>query len=197
MDTKTIQTYNLMAKEYDIETKDFWDRFPNNFLHKFSNLVKKKVLDVGSGPGRDGLLLKQKGLEVICLDASSEMVKMSKARGLDSIVGDFKNLPFLNKTFDGVWSYTSLLHVPKLEVVDCIKEIYRVLKEEGIFALGLIEGESEEYRESSGVNMPRWFSFYLKEELEHILKNQGFKILFFEKIKPRTKSYLHFIVQKI
>ena len=61
MDEKTIKTYNQMAKEYEDETVDFWKRFPRTFFDKFAELVKGKVLDVGSGPGRDGLLLKERG----------------------------------------------------------------------------------------------------------------------------------------
>jgi len=46
-----------MAKEYDDETIDFWEQFPRTFLEKFTKLSGKKILDVRSGPGRDGSLL--------------------------------------------------------------------------------------------------------------------------------------------
>ena len=197
MDKKTIQTYNLMAKEYDEETIDFWERFPRTFFDKFAELVKGKVLDIGSGLGRDGLLLKQRDLEVVCLDASGAMIKLCTEKGLEAIVGDFNDLPFDDGSFDGVWAYTSLLHVKKSEVKKPIDEIKRVLKSKGIFGLGLIEGETEEYKESSGVNMPRWFSFYTKAEIENLLKNNGFKIVYFESFKPRSKNYLNFIARKI
>jgi SAM-dependent methyltransferase len=103
MDTKTIETYNLLAKEYDEETIDFWDRFPRTFIDTFCGLTAEgKVLNVGSGPGRDGLLLKSNGTDVTCVDASSAMVALSLARGLNSIVGDFNDLPFESNTFGGV-----------------------------------------------------------------------------------------------
>jgi len=69
MDKKTIDTYNELAQEYDDETKDFWERFPRSILDKFIKLAKGSVLDVGSGPGRDGLILQQHGLSVTCIDA--------------------------------------------------------------------------------------------------------------------------------
>lgn len=196
MDEKTIQTYNQMAKEYDDETIDFWERFPRTFFDKFAELVQGKVLDVGSGPGRDGLLLKEKGLEVFCLDASEAMIELCKERGLESVLGDFTSMPFEDNSFDGAWAYTSLLHIPKSEVSKAFSEIKRVLKGSGILGLGLIEGETEEYRESSGVNMPRWFSFYTKDEVQKLLGDSGFKIVYFEQFKPRSKNYLNFIAQK-
>jgi ubiquinone/menaquinone biosynthesis C-methylase UbiE len=196
MDKQTIDTYNKMAKEYDDETVDFWDRFPRTFLDKFVELSGMKIIDVGSGPGRDALLLQQTGKEVVCIDASEAMVELSSGRGLQSVLAGFDNLPFENESFDGVWSYTALLHIPKKSIDVPLKEIYRVLKPLGIFALGLIEGDGEEYKKNSGVDMPRWFSFYHKEEVEILCKKHGFKLVYFETFKPRSKNYLNFIFQK-
>lgn len=196
MDQKTIDTYNEMASEYDQETITFWEEFPRTFLDTFIQNTKGKVLDVGSGPGRDGLLLKDAGLDVVCLDASDAMIALSRERGLESVKGDFSNLPFEDSSFEGVWAYTSLLHIPKTHVPQAISEIHRVLKSDGVFGLGLIEGDQEEYRTSSGVRLPRWFSFYKKEEIENLLRNSGFKIEYFEQFKPKTKNYLNFMARK-
>ncbi len=199
MDKKTIDTYNKMAKEYDEETIGFWKEFPDTIITKFCEKMEgdKKVLDIGSGPGRDGLLLKERGLDVVCLDASSEMVKLCENKGLDSIEGDFLDLPFEDSTFDGVWSYTSLLHVQKKEMNKALSEVRRVLKKDGIFGLGLIEGNKELYRESSGVGELRWFAFYLREEIEKLLEDQGFVVEYFEDFTPSSKKYLNYILRKI
>lgn len=197
MDSKTIQAYNQQAQEYDTETIDFWDLFPRTFFDKFCQLVTGSVLDIGSGPGRDGLILKQNGLKVTCLDASAAMVEICKTRGLETVIGDFNNLPFSDQAFDGVWAYTSLLHVSKSEVPKVLLEIRRVLKNDGVFGLGLIEGEMEGYKISSSISMPRWFSFYTRSEVESLLDKFGFKIVYFEQFKPRSKNYLNFIAQKI
>lgn len=196
MDKQTIDTYNRMAQEYDAETADFWERFPHTFLDQFVAASGKRVLDVGSGPGRDGLLLKNLGKDVVCLDASEEMVRISKERGLGSVVADFSLLPFEDQAFDAVWSYTALLHIPKQDIGNALSEISRVLTPEGVFGLGLIEGDTEEYRESSGVNMPRWFAFYQKEEIQSLVQKYGFELVYFESFKPRSKNYLNFIFRK-
>lgn len=196
MDATTIETYNRLAREYDTETADFWNLFPRTIIDTFANSVHGRILDVGSGPGRDGLILQEKGLDVVCLDASTAMVALSKARGLESLVGDLCNLPFPDASFDGAWAYTSLLHIPKSEVGTALQEIRRVLKEGGIFGLGLIEGENEMYRESSGMKQPRWFSYYTKSEIEELLRTHGFSIRYFEAFKPGSKNYLNFISRK-
>lgn len=196
MDAQTVDTYNKMAKAYDDETADFWTQFPRSFLDKFMELSGRKILDVGSGPGRDGLLLQQAGKEVLCVDASEAMVQLSSERGLQSILGTFDALPFESGAFDGVWSYTTLLHTPKASVHQPLAEISRVLKSAGIFGLGLIEGDTEEYKESSGVDMPRWFSFYQKDEVVELCATHNFELVYFETFKPRSKNYLHFIFRK-
>lgn len=197
MDKQTIDTYNQLAKEYDEETTYFWDEFPREYIKTFAEQVGKgKVLNVGSGPGRDGLLLKESGLAVVCLDASSTMVELSARRGLETVLGDFLNLPFDDESFAGVWAYTSLLHIPKAEVGRSLMEIHRVLKPGGVFGLGLIEGDAEMYRESSGVKQPRWFSYYSQVEVASLLKQYGFEISHEGNFHPKTRNYLHFISNK-
>lgn len=193
MDTKTIDTYNKLAREYDDETLGFWDSFPRTFIDHFVAEVRGRVLDVGSGPGRDGLLLKNAGLDVVCLDASSSMVELSTGRGLVSVIGDFLELPFEEKSFDGVWAYTSLLHVSKQDFKKAVTEIKRVLQEGGRLGLGLIEGEGEVYRENMGEGNARLFSYFKKEEVEEILKTEGFEVVYFETITPGSRRYLQFI----
>ncbi len=196
MDKKTVDSYNKYAEEYDKQTVTFWEEFPRTFLDAFINSAGKNVLDIGSGPGRDGLLMQEKGLEVTCLDASEAMIKLSSAKGLHSVLGDFCNLPFGDSIFDSVWAYTALLHIPKAEVEQAVAEIKRVLKREGILGLGLIEGDTEEYRESLKVGAPRLFSYYKKEEVESLLREYGFETVYFETFKPGSRNYLNFIFRK-
>ncbi len=113
MNLQTITTYNQLAKEYDDETVDFWNRFPSECIDEFAGRISGKVLNVGSGPGRDSVLLRNRGIDVTCLDASEAMIAMTEAQGFRSVLGDFAAMPFADDEFDGIWAYTSLLHVPK------------------------------------------------------------------------------------
>lgn len=197
IDEKTIEAYDKLSREYDLEVEPFWTEFPQTILARATELMKGSVLDVGSGSGRDGVILRNAGLRVTCLDASDAMAALCKEKGLETVKGDLCHIPFEDKFFDNVWSYTSLLHLRKSEVPAALSEIKRVLKNRGIFVLGLIEGEGEEYKVSAGVEMERWFSFYKKEELEKLLTVNGFEIVYFEQFKPRSKNYLNFICRKV
>ncbi|MCX6713137.1 MAG: class I SAM-dependent methyltransferase [Candidatus Vogelbacteria bacterium] len=199
MDPLTIETYEQEALEYDRETAPFWDQFPPAFIDDFAVLLPKpaRVLNSGSGPGRDGALLFAAGLNVICLDGSQRMVDMSKKRGLFSVQGDFLHLPFDEKSFDGVWAYTAFLHVKKTDFPRALYEASRMLRGKGILALGMIEGEGETYRQSSGVPLPRLFAYYQPAELERFLADAGFTVLSQSRFSPGGKyTYLNILAQK-
>lgn len=195
---ETTLVYDKFANVYDEETADFWKRFPCDFLKQFAvhTRTEGKVLDIGSGPGRDALILEKYGLRIICADASTEMVKLSRKRGLESVRADFNALPFPDGSFDGIWSYTSLLHVRKQKIGKALAEVKRALTPRGTFGLGLIEGKGEGERTSSHINEPRWFSYYTKEEAETLLALHGFEVAYFGQITPGNRNYLHFIAKK-
>jgi len=199
MDYATIQAYNKYGQIYDQEVIEFWDNFPKTTIDEFyKRLNGKRILDLGSGSGRDALILKDRGLEVVCVDASTEMVKTTRQLGFETIESDFNNLKLENNSFDGVWAYTSLLHINKEEVKEVLKEIYKSIKPNGIFLVGLIEGvfEGEVERE----NMPgekRYFRYYAEKEIREMVDNVGFKFEFQERYTPHSKTYLAQIYTKI
>ncbi len=199
MDKETIKTYNLMAEAYDHETSSFWNKFPRTFIDKFRGSVEEGglVLDVGSGPGRDGQILTQAGLKVICLDASHSMGMMTHKKGLLTLGGDFLKIPLQADTIKAVWTYTSLLHVSKDEVKTALIEINRILGHIGILGLGLIEGEGEYTNIKDGRKLPRHFALYTKSEIVRLLNSTGFQPFYFEEFKPNSRNYLMSISRKI
>lgn len=199
MDDKTIQAYNRMAEGYDQGTSDYWSRTPQPpFIGVFSAaLAGKRVLDVGCGPGRDGLIFRRHGLEPICLDASFAMLELAAQKGLATVLGDFAHLPFGNAEFDGVWAYTSLLHVRKDEVLGVLSEIRRVHKTGGIFGLGLLEGDGEEYRDIKEDGNPRWFNYYQLVDVQVLLARSGYSLMQSSRITPGPMPHLHFLARAV
>lgn len=199
MDPLTIKAYDEQALEYDRETAGFWDDFPAEFIQSFTSSLMRpaRVLNVGSGPGRDGALLFAAGLNVICLDGSRKMVSMSKERGLWSVQGDFLHLPFADGNFDGGWAYTALLHVKKSDFPRALAELARVLKPSGTLALGMIKGTGEGYLESMKVSLPRWFAYYDIDELARHLTAVGLIVKTAEEFKPGHRyTYLNILAEK-
>ncbi|HLF53556.1 MAG TPA: class I SAM-dependent methyltransferase [Candidatus Nanoarchaeia archaeon] len=171
------EVYETYAKEFEIRTKG---SLTNQLLKNIGLFIKRlpgrEVLDLGSGPGRDALLMKERGLNPLCFDISRKMIELCKQKGLRAQIGDLEALPFKDNAFDGVLACTSLLHMPKSNLPAALSDINRILKSRGQFYLNMKEGDFEGFIESDKYpGMERFFSLYSDEELRRFLSNY-FKI---------------------
>ncbi|MBI5635916.1 class I SAM-dependent methyltransferase [Candidatus Micrarchaeota archaeon] len=100
----------------------------------------KSVLDAGCGPGFSLDALAELGFEDIAgFDVVPAFVKIAKGRGYKVKLGDLREIPFENESFDGIVSVSSLQwileHNMKSSVRKCAREFRRVLKEGGRAAI--------------------------------------------------------------
>ena len=191
------EMYDIYALEYESSRKDFLKKFILEDAKLFvSSLSGKDVLDLGCGPGRDSLFLKGVGLNVICIDISPAMVELCREKGLDARVSDLENLDFSDGSFDGVWAYTSLLHSPKVVFKNVIAKIKDILRDKGVFYLGMKEGNSEgEYFDGRYGGTSSFVSFYSDEELRKILSS-SFEIIHPSRVEFPDKAYLNYLCRK-
>jgi ubiquinone/menaquinone biosynthesis C-methylase UbiE len=63
-----------------------------------------RVLDIGCGAGDDAIALQARGVHVTGIDASPEMVRIARDRGVDASVRCAENLDGLDQSFDGILS---------------------------------------------------------------------------------------------
>ena len=188
------QVYDRYAQEFQQITQSYLTKHILKDVKLFmSSLKGKRILDLGSGPGRDSQFFKEKGLNPLCLDISPEMIKLCQEKGLEAQVGDLEKLPFEDSSFDGVWAYTSLLHVPKNKFGEILTKINNILTPQGIFYLGMKEGDfegmvkSEKYGESE-----RFFSLYRDSELRKIL-SQSFSITHSSRVELGEAVFLNYL----
>ncbi len=189
----TIETYNKYAEIYDQEVVEFWDNFPKEFIQRFVSLLPgKRVLNLGSGSGRDALLLREAGLDVVCLDASERMVQITTALGFESHLATFSKLNFPAASFDGAWAYTSLIHIPKEGAEAAITRVRSLLKPNGTFAIGAIQGDSAGMVERK--TMPgalRYFKNYSSGELKQLIGPLGFQFVYQQDYQPHNSIYIN------
>jgi len=101
-----------------------------------------RVLDLGAGSGRFALPLTERGFAVVAADLSQEMLahlhakRAADARFPQPVLADAMRLPFRSAAFPAVFSVHTLHLVNDLTAA--VEEIRRVLKADGVFALGYI-----------------------------------------------------------
>lgn len=143
---KTTEDYNRIAEDFS-RTRAF---LPEDIkkLGEYA-IPGDKVLDSGCGNGRLFEALKSKDIDYFGVDISEKLVAIAKERYLHPhtkdfgvgarakfLVGDSLNLPLPANFFGSVFSLAVLHHIPSKEFrLQYLKEIRRVMKQEGILVL--------------------------------------------------------------
>jgi SAM-dependent methyltransferase len=91
-----------------------------------AEISPRTVLEVGCGEGELAERMTQElGAAVLALDQSERMVELTRARGVEALVGDAQDLPFDDHAFDVVVAAWMLFHLP--DVDRGLAELSRVL----------------------------------------------------------------------
>jgi len=105
------------------------------------------ILDVGCGTGNFSLKLVQKGVSVVGVDISEEMLTLARKRAMqeEKFIEfkkmDSQNLQFPDNYFDGVFSMATIEFIPDPRKM--IEEMFRVCKKGGSVLVGTINRESD------------------------------------------------------
>ena len=142
--TNTINYYNQNAENFIANTQNA-DMHPTQ--ERFLRLLdaNTSILDFGCGSGRDTKYFLEKGYQVTATDGSAELCSLaSEFIGIKVKEMLFQELDAMNQ-YDGIWACSSILHLPKKELLPVIQKMCEALKDNGIiytsFKYGDFEGE--------------------------------------------------------
>lgn len=109
----------------------------SRLMSDWNGLAAPRVLEVGFGTGNNLWFLADAGFTISGIEYSSTAVAHARAR-LDSLefssdlrVGDFRDLPFNDNSFDFVLDRAALTHTAHEDVRAAAAEIHRVLAPRG------------------------------------------------------------------
>lgn len=141
--------YESNAERYAAETfsADMSEQY-----QRFLPLLKKggKILDVGSGSGRDACYFQKHGYQVTALEPSKNLCReIQKVFSGEIICSDIQNYQPL-ELYDGIWACASLLHLQEKEVLQFFERIDRYLDDDGTVYIsgknGIQTGEAKDGR---------------------------------------------------
>lgn len=146
------------------------------FLESLAAGPRRRVLEVGSGPGRDAIAFLEAGHWYVAVDLSIEHARRCRATGASVVLASARRLPFTDASFDALWSMSTLMHVPESAIGSALAELARVLAPGGTAAIGVwggvdVEAYSPENREAG--RAPRLFSRRSDERWRSMLATLG------------------------
>ncbi len=187
-------TVDRTAAAYDTVAETYSDRFvgeldakprDRELLDGFAAHCSGLVVDIGCGPGQIGSYVRARGLPVIGVDISRQMVVQASGRLTGAVVADMRSLPFSDCSAGGVVAFYSLIHLPRAHLAVALGEFRRILGPGGRMLLSVHEGEGEvEVNDFLGHEVTLSASFFRLEELEEAATAAGFATVTAERRQP-------------
>ena len=176
-------SYDEVAAEYTRRIADELDHkpFDRDLLDRFAAIFGPgdTVCDIGCGPAHIARYLSQRGVNVIGLDVSREMVAQARALNPDLEIrqGDMLGLDVPNESWAGIVAFYSIIHIPRAEVVSALSELARCLRPGGRLLMSFHIGDEVVHLDElwdHPVNMD--FIFFRTDEMLGYLGEAGFDV---------------------
>lgn len=181
--SNTQTSYDLVAVEYAEKFKDEMDDkpFDRDCLDRLAREVGHlgPICDMGCGPGQVARYLHRQGVDTVGVDLSPRMV--AEAQRLNPDIhfhqGDMLSLPDVDNSWGGIAAFYCIIHIPREQVIDALREMKRVLKPGGVLLLTLHIGDEVKHLDEwweKPVNLD--FAFYQPIDMENWLKEAGYEL---------------------
>ena len=130
-----------MCKYYEINAKRYAkETFPADMSEQYKRFLPllrehARILDVGSGSGRDACYFQKKGYQVTALEPSKNLCReIRKVFSGEIVCSDIQSYQ-PDQRYDGIWACASFLHLQEKEVLSFFEKINLYLNEKGIVYL--------------------------------------------------------------
>lgn len=200
---KTIEKhFSNRAKRYDEYGN--WvnnDNILSAMYNAIINTTKEPtdIIDIGAGTGAVSKYIINKLPHIhsiYAVDICKEMLCNIDDQRIVKCIASAEELPFSDNSFDIAISRQCLHYVEDLN--KCLKEIYRVLCDSGIFVLGQIIPFGEDLKEYWShlmmIRQPLRKHFFSQDDWVRVCSRNGFRLLFVQ--NPQTNGSLDGWVKK-
>jgi SAM-dependent methyltransferase len=141
------ESYNSAAEAYAENLGSELEKKPldRHLLNRFAEETRGRglVADLGCGPGHVARYVYDRGVDVIGIDLSSEMIRVASTRnpGVYFSVGDMNRLDLPDGALAGAVAFYSLVHVQTRDLAPILREVRRVVLQGGLVIIAFHIGD--------------------------------------------------------
>jgi SAM-dependent methyltransferase len=182
--TTTLQaSYDRVAKHYVQQIFNELEHKPldRDLLDRLAESVRGTgpICDLGCGPGHVARYLSSRGVDVFGIDLSHAMVEQALQLnpGIDFRRGNMRSLEDESESWGGIAVFYSIIHIPREEMIDALRELKRVLRSGGLLLLAFHLGHESIHRDEWwGEEVSLDFLMFGAGEMSAYLKGAGFEV---------------------
>ena len=179
MDDRTQRYYSDNAEEYFRETvNSFVSKAAEEFLSHIP--PKGRILDCGSGSGRDTKYFLDNGYDTDAIDASPELCRIASEYTNHPVVCMDYNALDRTEAYDGIWAQASLLHEKRENLPSLFSILSSALRKSGVLYCSFREGKID------GREGERWYTNMTEESINPLLPTSlsPLKVWYSDDVRP-------------
>jgi SAM-dependent methyltransferase len=175
LDADLIAYYNAEARgRLRVAQGELRHALRARFVDRLRQEERRRMVDVGAGPGLDTVELASEGFDVVGVDLAFENGRAMRERGLRAVTASLYALPFPSAAFEALWTMSTFVHVPKNRFDAAMTEMTRLVAPGGLMGIGTWGGRDFEGTLETGELRPnRFFSHVPHERWRSMLARHG------------------------
>ncbi|PCD65300.1 class I SAM-dependent methyltransferase [Rhizobium phaseoli] len=163
-DRETVRSYDMVAAEYAAEAAVMPEWVATEIDVFVTELGGSgRVLEIGSGGGRDALELEKRGISVRRTDISKGFVELLREKGfeadlLDPLTEDLGDPQRPGMPYDGIWACACLIHVARDDFGTVLGRLAEATRTGGRLHVSVREGDGEDLSTHGSAAAPRRYA---------------------------------------
>jgi SAM-dependent methyltransferase len=183
-DRDTVRSYDKFAAQYAAEAA----AMPGWVATEIDAFVSElggsgRVLEIGSGGGRDALALEKRGISVRRTDISKGFVDLLREGGfeadlLDPLTDDLADPRRPGVPYDGIWACACLIHVARQDFGTVVGRLAAATRTGGRLHVSVREGDGEDVSTHGSAAAPRRYveTYWREPALRSALTDAGWVV---------------------